>query len=206
MKFEVVFTVCCERLQEDLISINELSLAFCGVELFSVARGSLRKPALECSDEARNVLVSHNVSNLFDTHISAGKKMSCFLKPLLVEPLTDANTSLVLEEALEMRRAEVELDSQVANRECPAGLDHSHDFSDATFCNRLERQRNGSNMRPGTVNGVAYSVLSRRGGTRIQNAHPNLTLCNLRPATLPRAFRLAEESGVLWALDPVGSK
>ena len=58
------------RLQEEVISIFGLSLAFRVVVLFTVARRSLSKASFKCSDETGSVRISNGVCNFFHAHVA----------------------------------------------------------------------------------------------------------------------------------------
>jgi hypothetical protein len=117
--------------QLQVISIICLSLAFCADSLFSIARRRLRKALFKCPDKAGSVLVSDAERNFFNTHVAVRQKMRCFLHPLFAQPFAHADASLELEQALEMPRAKIALQGQIADFEGSTGLNHLQNFSHA---------------------------------------------------------------------------
>jgi hypothetical protein len=138
---DVLLVLCSEaflllalyRLQDEVISKNGLSLAFCVVAMFPVARGSLCKAPFKCADEAGGMLISNVVGDFFHAHVAARQKARSSLKPLFVQPFAHANAGLVLKQALEVRRAQVEFEGQVADGEGRPRLSHPKDPLHAPF-------------------------------------------------------------------------
>ena len=104
--------------------------------LFSVARWSLCEAPLKCTDEAGNMPIANDVGNFFHAHMAVREKVSCSLKLLFVQPLSHGNTSLVLEQSLEVRGAQTEFEGQIADGERCSGLNHLHDPLYALIQNR----------------------------------------------------------------------
>jgi hypothetical protein len=66
-----LLTIGPGRLQEEVISINGLSLAFRVITLFPVARWRASETSFKCSYEARNMLIANCVGNFFHAHVTA---------------------------------------------------------------------------------------------------------------------------------------
>ena len=70
-------------------------------------------------------------SDLFDAHVAFSKKTRGFLQASLGKQPCHANPDALLEQVLEVRRAQVDFGRQVVNREQPSGFDHLHDLAQA---------------------------------------------------------------------------
>ena len=66
----LVLLLAVQRLQEEVISITGLSLAFCGVALFAKARRSLCKAPFKRPDKAGSMLIPDGVGNFFHAHVA----------------------------------------------------------------------------------------------------------------------------------------
>src|SRR2546429_409807 len=75
------------------------------------------------------MLVSYVVGNFLYAQVAVRQKVRCSLKSLFVYPFAHANTGLVLEQALEIRRAQVEFEGQITNGESGPRLNHPQDLS-----------------------------------------------------------------------------
>ena len=66
------------------------------------------KAALECTNETGRVLVANCASDLFDPQVRALEELGGSIKPLLDDCMAKTKTSLLLEQMLKMRLAQVE--------------------------------------------------------------------------------------------------
>jgi hypothetical protein len=67
--------------------------------------------ALECANEAGRVPVADGASDLFDPQVGALKELGGSIKPSLDDCMAKTKTSLLLEQMLKMRLAQVEFTS-----------------------------------------------------------------------------------------------
>jgi len=66
------------------------------------------KPALECTNETGRVLVPDCAGDLFDPQVRALEELGSSIKPVIDDCMAETKTSLLLEQMLKMRLAQVE--------------------------------------------------------------------------------------------------
>ncbi len=90
--------------------------------LFAIMRGRLKKAPFECSVEAGRVLVSDSMRNLFDAQVAVCEEMGSSPESLFAQPLTETNTRLLFEKALQVAWAEAKFGGQITNHKIVDGI------------------------------------------------------------------------------------
>jgi hypothetical protein len=157
-------------MQECVVSITGLSLAFCTIDLSPIAGRSSRKAAFKSPEEAGSVFISDTMGNFFHAHVAIGSKLRCSAKPAFAQPLSHRDAGLVLEQALQIRRAQVELKGQITDGELLPRIDHNEDLSHARIHHfAREEARRGKKITCCArmeSNGVA-TIIAYKAGTQI---------------------------------------
>src|SRR5580658_1398447 len=107
--------------------------------------------------------------------------MSRLSKSLFTQPCAHGDTSLMLEQALEIRRAQAELESQITHRE-GSRLNHFQDLSHPVIqkCGRQSVRRSLVIRHSAGENCGISVVPSCKTDTRIQGAHRGLLQGSVR--------------------------
>jgi hypothetical protein len=71
--------------------------------------------ALEGANETGHVLVANRAGDFLHAQITVREQVCCLLQPERGQPLAHAQTGFMLEQALQMRWAEMKLRGQIAN-------------------------------------------------------------------------------------------
>ncbi|HLK21785.1 MAG TPA: hypothetical protein VKT81_22705 [Bryobacteraceae bacterium] len=86
------------------------------VVLLSIIFWRLFELTLEGAYETGMMFITHRVSNFFDRQVAGGKQVSGFTQPLFSDQIAQIPASLLLEQTLQVRRAEMNFNGELTHR------------------------------------------------------------------------------------------